>query len=815
MPFLVTGIAFAYNVPVTDIVLQTKLFMPEPRPNLVDRPSLIHRLNSGLGPGPGFTRKLTLVSAPAGYGKTTLVANWLQRRFHRKATNDIPPPTIVPTKMAWLSLDVNDNDATRFLTYFIAALQTVDENIGQNVSHRHPSVSPPEPNAVMALLLNRIAAGNGRFICVLDDYHLITNRAVHDSLRLLLAQMPPRMHLVLISRADPPLPLARLRVAGQMTEIRAQDLRFSVTETAAFLNDQRHLSLTDEAINTLERRTEGWIAGLQLAAMALQEASDAGSLLQAFAGDHRYLADYLMSEVLSRQPAEVRQFLLQTAVLERLTGPLCDAVRFGNAETPGLCLNYAWALFASKGRFQEIRALLHHLPRPLPDSYRGELLALRTSMAYSEGRIEEMMALADHALEHLSDSDDVVRGLIRADLAKAHFFGQGNTQKAVALLQETLPLFLANGQYLLWARDMDLLIAIRLRQGLLQEAADLCRQALAWAADHDLQPLAIPFYSQLGKVLYERNDLATAAETLRQGLEIGRGGHRLSAFVSGSITLARIQQWQEDAAGAQETLQEAREVASSNPWQLKRLQSWQAWPLMAHGWVALAVKWAAARQSTSAGSPTYHSLFYHLKLARERINRMLVEPDQPTAADLEQTIALLEKLSQLARTAQQQGTLIEILVPLALAYQMQAENEAALSTLDRALALAESAGYVRTFVDEGVPLARLLQTLAAQHQAGHKPNPDCSPRYVRTLLAALAPVLPPDTTTPLTEPLSPRQREILQLLGQGLSNPEIAQRLHIAVSTVRWHVKNIYRKLDVHNRTQAALRARALGILVE
>ena len=286
-------------------LLATKLYLPPPRPDAVPRPRLIARLDEGL------RRPLTLVAAPAGFGKTTLVAAW--------AAGCGRPA-------AWLSLDAGDSDPARFLAYLVAALRTIAPAIGAGMSGAPQSPQPPPTDAVLTALLNEIAALPDDLVLVLDDYHTIDATPVDDALAFLLAHLPPRLHLVIATREDPPLPLGRLRARGQLTELRATDLRFTALEAAAFLTQVMGLSLSAADIAALEDRTEGWIAGLQLAALSMRGRDDIPGFIRAFAGDHRYIADYLVEEVLRRQPEAVRRFLLQTAILDRLHGPLCDAV---------------------------------------------------------------------------------------------------------------------------------------------------------------------------------------------------------------------------------------------------------------------------------------------------------------------------------------------------------------------------------------------------------------------------------------------------------------------------------------------------------
>ena len=270
-------------------LLLTKLYAPPPRPNLVLRPRLVQRLNEGLSGG----RKLTLISAPAGFGKTTLVSEWL-------ADNESP--------VAWLSLDEGDNDPTRFLTYLVAALQTISANIGAGALAVLQSSQPPSSESILTALLNEITTIPENFLLILDDYHVVDSKGVDQVLTFLVEHQPSRMHLVVATREDPPIPLARLRARGQLTEMRAADLRFTPSEAAEFLNRMMGLKLRDIDIAALEARTEGWIAGLQMAALSMQGLTDAASFIQSFTGSHRFVLDYLLEEVLQRQTAEVQTF---------------------------------------------------------------------------------------------------------------------------------------------------------------------------------------------------------------------------------------------------------------------------------------------------------------------------------------------------------------------------------------------------------------------------------------------------------------------------------------------------------------------------
>jgi len=299
-------------------ILVTKLYISPPRPELISRPSLIKRLNAGMD------RKLTLISAPAGFGKTTLVSQWVDQ-ISMVPTNE----SQIENRCAWLSLDEGDNDLVRFLAYFIAAIKKNDEiepPFGDAVLSMLQSPQLPPVEGILINLINEIAALPSRMVFILDDYHLIEDQLIHDALTFLLEHLPPTLHLVIATREDPHLSLARLRTRGQLTELRASDLRFSISESTEFFNQVIGLRLSIDEISALETRTEGWIAGLQLAAISMQESDDATNFIKSFTGGHRLVLDYLIEEVLNNQSEAVLDFLIRTSILDRMTGVLCDVL---------------------------------------------------------------------------------------------------------------------------------------------------------------------------------------------------------------------------------------------------------------------------------------------------------------------------------------------------------------------------------------------------------------------------------------------------------------------------------------------------------
>jgi LuxR family maltose regulon positive regulatory protein len=392
-------------------VLTTKLYLPPPRPNVVLRPRLSERLKDSLG------RKLTLIAAPAGFGKTTLVSTWI-------ADGD--------RQAAWLSLDEGDSDPTRFLTYIIAALRTIVPTIGAGLLEMLQSPQLPPTESILTTLLNDIATVPDHFLLVLDDYHVVDAQPVDDALAFLLEHLPSQMHLVITTRADPQLPLARFRARGQLTELRAADLRFTPAEAAAFLNQAMGLNLSASDVAILEERTEGWIAGLQLAALSMQGHHDVSAFIRAFAGDNRYIVDYLLEEVLQRQPEHIRSFLLQTAILDRLTGSLCDAV---SGQTGGSALLEAlhrgnFFVVPLDDRRQWYR--YHHLfAEVLQAHVRAEQPDLESTLHRRASTWYEQHGSAADAIRHALAAEDFARA---ADLIERALPAMRNSRQEAAVL---------------------------------------------------------------------------------------------------------------------------------------------------------------------------------------------------------------------------------------------------------------------------------------------------------------------------------------------------------------------------------------------
>jgi LuxR family maltose regulon positive regulatory protein len=536
-------------------LLTTKLYIPLPRPNLVPRPRLVERLDEGLRLG----RKLTLVSAPAGFGKTMLLSEWIHMvGAHRDA----------PLPIAWLSLDEADNDPTRFFTYLIAALRQLDEGVGQATQSLLGAQQLPPVESLMTLLIGDVTTAPA-FVLVLDDYHLVHTALIHDALSFLLDHQPPHMHLLIATRTDPPLSLPRLRVRGQMTEIRADDLRFTEEEAATFLNQALGLPLDAGQIAALEARTEGWIAGLQLAALSMRGKGDIDSFVEAFSGSNRHVIDYLADEVLAQQPEEIRDFLHQTSILDRFCAPLCDAVSAAARKTDEPADRRTDQ--PPVRSFTDSQTILEHLERqnlflvPLDDRrewYRYHRLFadfLRTELTPEQSATLHLQAA------HWFEEHDLLPEA--ANHVLAHAAATGNTDEAVRVITLAGSRALSEGALVTLLGWLDALPDETVRASgwlasfkawtLLMTGRSEMATSYIQSAEDSLERGASPV--DRGRVLSLRCAVSDAKDVLRmapRALELIGDGDPLSR-TGALFLLGDAQDAVGDVAGADETFREA------------------------------------------------------------------------------------------------------------------------------------------------------------------------------------------------------------------------------------------------------------------
>ncbi len=899
-------------------ILATKLYIPLPRTKVVLRPRLMGRLNEGLD------RKLTLISASAGFGKTTLVSEWV-------AGCDRP--------VAWLSLDEGDDDSTRFLIHLVAALQTIAENIGEGVVSALQSPHPPSTESILTILLNEISALQYKFVLVLDDYHAIGAKQIDDALIFLLEHLPPQMHLVIATRENPQLPLGRLRAKGDLTELRAADLRFTPVEAVTFLNMVMGLSLSADEITALETRTEGWITGLQLAALSMQGREDIPAFIRAFAGDNRYIVDYLVEEVLQRQLGNVRSFLLQTSILDRLHGPLCDAVtgqeegnsrlvalergnffvvplddrrhwyryhhlfaevlsahlradqpdqvatlhrrasmwyeQHGSAADairhalaaedfarasdlielalpavrrsrqeaaalswlkalpdellhcrPVLSVGYAWVLLANgelqaaEGRLRDAERWLgttadkREQPKaPLDEmvivdeeEFRrlpGSIAVYRAAHAQALGDVHAAMKYARRVLDLAPEDDHLRRGAAAALLGLATWTN-GDLEEAHRMFADGMASMQLAGNISDAIGGSIALADIRITQGRLRQAMRIYERGLQLATEQGEPAMrgTADMYVGMSELCREHDNLLAATQHLLRSKEQGEHTGFPQNRYRWRVAMARVREAQGDLDGALDLLHEAEHLYVSDffpnvrPVSALKTRVW-----VAQGRLDEALEWVRELGLSARDDLCYLREFEHITLAKTLLARY--KSDHADRSMLE-AMGLLECLLQAAEEGERTGSAIEILVVQALAHHMQGNILAALVPLERALTLAEPEGYFRIFVDEGRPMAALLEAAVKQGIALN---------YVRHLLTAYDKA---EGRTPakqvMIEPLSERERDVLRLLGTDLSGPEIARELMVSLNTLRTHTKNIYEKLEVNNRRAAVRRAEELDL---
>jgi LuxR family transcriptional regulator, maltose regulon positive regulatory protein len=518
----------------TSPLLTTKLYVPPPRPNLVPRAHLIQELQAGL------RGKLTLLSAPAGFGKTTLltqglgVGSWGLER----AISNSQLPTLNSYSLAWVSLDTGDNDPPRFWSYVFAALETLLPGVATRALALLQSSQPPPAETLLPSLLNAVSVRPAECVLVLDDYHLITTPAIHTALTFLLERLPPQLHLVIASRTDPPLPLARLRARGELTEMRAADLRFTAQEAASFLTEVMRLALTSAEVAALEQRTEGWIAGLQLAALSMRNRHDLASFISAFRGSQRFVGEYLADEVFERQPAHIQAFLLQSSILSRMCGPLCDAVMLGGmGGTAAQMRGAAW----SEDSFSQV--LLEELERdnlfvvPLDDEQRwyryhhlfGEMLqerlvhgTTREAVATLQQRASvwyERQGLIAEAVQHALAGQDWERAARLIEEHGLRLMLRGQVHTGLGWLN-TLP------EAIMQTHPLVCIIhAIGLMLTSQFEAAEVClqdaeRSLAPDTPDELVQVVRGSVAGVRGRILYLAGDLARAIGSLQQAMAL-------------------------------------------------------------------------------------------------------------------------------------------------------------------------------------------------------------------------------------------------------------------------------------------------------
>jgi LuxR family maltose regulon positive regulatory protein len=905
-------------------ILRTKLHRPPLTMDLVPRPELLAWLDRH------GNLPFTLVSAPAGYGKTTLVSSWIET---------LEKPT------AWLSLDDQDDDLAVFLTYLIAAIQTKFPHACQDTLALLNARSLPPLAVLVRRFSNDLEALEGNITLILDDYHVLHEMAIHNLLHELFQHPPRRLRLVFITRRDPPLSLVTLRARAQMAEIRQQNLRFTVAETTAFLQQTINTPVTDAVAISLAEKTEGWVTGLRLAALFHRHQGNLEVLLQDLPANISYVSEYLMVEVLSQQPPELQDFLMQTSILDGFCGELCDAVR--GEEPAGVCGPearesksqtilehlYTESLFLVPQSHEPQWYRYHHVFRAFLQSQlqrrysRGEIAALHSRASrwfanhdFIEETIQHALAAGDtpYAIEvieahrhdllnreqwrrlerilrlcdahsmatqapllvlrawglrrahRISEMEDILQraesllaspavedGIARRLRGEMHAmrsytcYHESEWHNAFSHARQALDALPPDHAY---ARGLAVLILsvtyhvlgdrthafqlaneattqvdapqqARFRAGTLSalcflywKEADLpslrqtatlyLRHAETW---HLAQTLHMAHYF-LGMEAYQRNDLVTAETHLTFLIQ---DRYSALAFMSlhMSFALALVYQAQDrpDEAGAviEDTL--AFVLDLDNTALIHHLQAFQAELALRQGRMTEARHWAQHIRPEPFPPMNW---FYTPQLT---FTRVLLA--QATPESQEKAAAFLDRLHAFVVTIHNTRFRIDVLALQALLHDVRGDEPAALVKLTDALALAEPGGFIRVFVDLGPRMADLLTRLLERRVAvGYITKLLSAFTTVKPeagLSASLRPAAAPCALNPsaLDEPLTTREIQVLELLGQRLQDKEIASYLGIAPTTVKTHLRHLYQKLRVNSRFQAVSKAHALGLL--
>ncbi|WP_245955063.1 LuxR C-terminal-related transcriptional regulator [Fontibacillus phaseoli] len=677
----------------------------------------------------GLHRKLTLISAPAGYGKTTLVCEWL-------AGCERPA--------AWLSLEQGDTELTRFLTYMISALQTLEENIGEGVLSVLHSPQPAPTESILTALLNELAAIPSPFILVLDDYHAASSREVDEAVSFLLDHLPTQLHLVITSREDPAISLPRLRVRDQLTELRATDMRFTLTEAETLFNHVMDLHLSTDHITELQSRTEGWAAGLRLAALSIQEDHDADRLLQSFTGNHHFVLDYLAEEVLQRQPSAVQDFLLRTSILDRLCGSLCDDI-MANSEASGKDMLIELDrrnLFVVPMDQERRWYRYHHL---FADILRRRLLENMNGSDITELHQRASIWYEDHGFEieafhHAVKAQDITRSsrLLQGGGMPLHL--RGAARMALDWL-ESLP-----------AKELDVRPELWVYYG-----SALLIAGKPTGVEHKLR----------------------AAEAALEGMDQEDVGVKeLIGWIAATrATLASLM-LADNHNGAEPNLQAAE----------------------------------AAMQVSGLEDKT-EDLVGLITPARNAGKSETNGVDQ-VIAQSRRALAYLRQDNLPARTASawMLGVACQRRGDYAEACAAYNEVIANCRMIDHQLmAVMATIGIAQIREAEGRPDLAAECYREALRLAGGLPHPAI--KEAQMGLERVSRVLEGELKDILIEPLSQREIEVLQLIDQGLSNREIADKLFLALDTVKGHNRRIFEKLHVQRRTEAIARARDLNLL--
>lgn len=894
-------------------VLKSKLRCPSLPSKIVKRPQLIQCLNEGLESG----REITLVSAPAGFGKTTCISEWID-------SLNIP--------VIWLSLDSSDDDPLHFYMYLLAALQTIELDFGQEIEGVIKAGQVPPSDIISASIINTILEFEGRFLLVLDDFQVIQDNNILEVLKKILDNHPQPMHLVFITREDPPLPLSRLRANNKLTEIRAKDLRFTSNDIEVFLNKVMGLSLEDKDIAVLEEKTEGWIAGLQLIGLSVREKNNPSEFISQLSGSHQFILSYITEQVLNQQSEEVRDFLLKTAILDQFNSELCNTVTertdaenmlerlhranlflvpldddnqwyryhhfftdllrdlqkrkgivtlpelhqrasqwYANAEMMNEAIHHALAAedyplaiellethatsllmqgyaktvdnwieaIPDKWRskfpktnlalawvhllqgsysslFQYIDRVEPHADEMKNSSLRAEWLVMKSLKLYMQGEIETCMKLATEALETTPKQDNRIVGL--AYYVQAHvFLLEGDYAKASRLFKKSIQYSREANSLVPEMMSTISMIGAAFERGRLQQAYEIATQAVTRLENaEELPPIVAYVYLALGDIYYQWNQIEEAWQVTNLAFQLSTLGGLNTGLIFCRILYSRLFQIQQNLNPALMEIQAAinllpfespkyiqQDIAAQQVRVYLDLNRIDTAELILEN-QGFDFKDSYSYPEMIGDQPDLISigLFYNCYL-----RLLLRRRENPTS--LKSGLELATELITEADQRDQFLVSLEGLLLRAQFHKLLGDRQACINDVVNALERGQSEGIISIFVEQKSLFEEFLKELLNTIKII-----SVDEAYVKNILAAF-----PDSQeeaesiAPLADLLTDRELDVLLRMAEGLKYKEIASKLYVSLNTIRHHVKAIYRKFNVNNRTQAIEQARKYKII--
>lgn len=845
------------------MIVTTKLHVPTPPHRIVSRPRLTRMLDEGAG------AKLILVSAQAGYGKTTAIGEWIARQG---------------ATVAWVSLDPSDNDWATFWRYIVASIGRHVPDFGASCMPLLEAGASAPPELAVAALIQELSGLDRELLLVLDDYHHIELPSIHDSMSYAVEHLPPAVRICIASRTELPFPAARLTATGALRRVDMEDLKFRPDEGVAFFREATELSLTRAQATRLVRQTEGWISGLQLAAISLGRSEDVAASVRRLDGPHPLVFDYLMEEVFARLPESLRDFLLETSVLSRMNRSLCEAVtgrqdgqrqlerlerlnlfivrldeqrhwyryhhllsrflnrlfeeeapeRFKQAharaaewfERHGFPEEAVEHYLEGKRHAEAVRVIERHLPflmqanlsalgkwvAVLPEDALADRPAL-TLFSISALVVSGQWDAAYRRAEQAGSRFEALRDRLppedwRRAMGNLHFFrgvaaflhqDLERTSRCFEQAERYMP---EGSSYQMMGRNRypghdshhDLLAVLR---DLREAEPFFLRWIQAWKAKKEF-PFVGYMYAAYCSLLYEWNRLDDAERLAGEALEREdlMPYARLKAHIAITASHIQLAKGREREARDYLSLLESWIVTPDYPLFVRKIEAERAALSLRLGQRGTVREWMNAGEPSSEDETSTERMAGHLLLARA-----LAEDGR-----YDEALGLLERLSRFAATGGRLRDRIRVAIAHSAALMRSGRKEAALRKLEQALRKAEPQGYVRSFVDEGPPIAAMLAELGKADRGPAQPEIRA---YARMLLQAFEHE-PREASLPS---LTAQETKVLALMAEGLANKEIADRMALHIETVKFHIKNAYRKLGANNRVQAVQQARQRNFL--